>query len=96
VLSAIAEQEQVDATDTEIDAEIASQLERFEDPGRLQEYLTSRRGRSYLRMTLRNRKLVDTLIERALGTGSEADASAAPEPEPDPATTQPEQAQESD
>ena len=96
VLSAIAEKEQVDATDTEIDAEIASQLARYPDEGRLREYLTSRRGRSYLRMTLRNRKLVDTLIERALGTGSEADASAAPEPEPEPATTQPEPSQESD
>ena len=96
VLSAIAEKEQVDATDTEIDAEIAVQLARFEDEGKLREYLTSRRGRSYLRMTLRNRKLVDTLIERALGTGSETDASAAPQPEPEPATTQPEPPQESD
>ena len=82
VLSAIAEREGIDATDPEIDAEIASQLERFPDEGRLREYLTGRRGRSYLRMTLRNRKLVDTLIERALG--------------PEPATTQPEQPQESD
>jgi FKBP-type peptidyl-prolyl cis-trans isomerase (trigger factor) len=96
VLSAIAEKEQIDATDTEIDAEVASQLAQYPDEGRLREYLTSRRGRSYLRMTLRNRKLVDTLIERALGTGSEADASAAPEPEPEPATTQPEPSQESD
>jgi trigger factor len=78
VLSAIAEQEGVDATDTEIDAEIASQLARFPDEGRLQEYLTSRRGRSYLRMTLRNRKLVDTLIDRALGTRT--DGAEAPEP----------------
>jgi trigger factor len=94
VLSAIAEKESVDATDTEIDAEIASQLARFEDDGKLREYLTGRRGRSYLRMTLRNRKLVDTLIDRALGT--ETDASAVPAPEPEPATTQPEQSQESD
>jgi trigger factor len=88
VLSAIAEKEGIDATDAEIDAEVASQLERYEDEGRLREYLTSRRGRSYLRMTLRNRKLVDTLIERAIGPESTPDAS--------PATTQPEQPQESD
>ena len=75
VLSAIAEKEGVDATDTEIDAEIAAQLARYEDPGQLSEYLTSRRGRSYLRMTLRNRTLVDTLIDRALGT----DDAPAPE-----------------
>ena len=43
------------------------QLARYPDEPRLREYLTSRRGRSYLRMTLRNRTLVDTLIDRALG-----------------------------
>ena len=44
VLSAIAEKEQVDATDTEIDAEIASQLAQYPDEGRLREYLNSRGG----------------------------------------------------
>ena len=39
VLSAIAEKEQVDATDAEIDAEIASQLAQYPDEGRLREYL---------------------------------------------------------
>ena len=82
VLSAIAEKEGVDATDTEIDAEIASQLARYEDPGQLSEYLGSRRGRSYLRMTLRNRKLVDTLIDRALG--SPTDGAHDPEPTEQP------------
>jgi trigger factor len=95
VLTAIAEKEGIDATDAEIDAEVASQLERYDDP-KLREYLTSRRGRSYLRMTLRNRTLVDTLIERALGTKSGTDATTDPAPEPEPATTQPEQPQESD
>ena len=93
VLSAIAEKEGIDATDTEIDAEIAAQLARYPDEGKLRDYLTSRRGRSYLRMTLRNRKLVDTLIDRALGT-AETDASAEATPEPEPATTQPEQPQQ--
>ena len=90
VLSAIAEKEGVDATDTEIDAEIASQLARYDDPGQLSEYLTSRRGRSYLRMTLRNRKLVDTLIDRALG--SQTDGATDPEPEPEP-TEQPKESE---
>ena len=76
VLSAIAEKEGIDATDAEIDAEIASQLERYGDEPRLSEYLTSRRGRSYLRMTLRNRTLVDTLIDRALGTDTPAAETA--------------------
>jgi trigger factor len=65
VLSAIAEKEGIDATEEEIDAEIAEQLARYGEDTRLREYLTGRRGRSYLRMTLRNRKLVDALIEWA-------------------------------
>jgi trigger factor len=76
VLSAIAEKEGIDATDAQIDAEIAEQLNRYGDESRLREYLTSRRGRSYLRMTIRNRTLVDALIERALGTDG---AAAAPQ-----------------
>ena len=44
------------------------------------EYLSSRRGRSYLRMTLRNRTLVDALIDRAIGTDDATpEADAAPE-----------------
>ena len=72
VLSAIAEKEEIDATPEEIEAEIADQLSRYTDEPRLREYLTSRRGRSYLRMTLRNRTLVDTLIDRALGSAAPA------------------------
>ena len=74
VLSAVAEKEGIDATPEEIEAEIVEQLARYPDEPRLREYLTSRRGRSYLRMTLRNRTLVDTLIDRALG--SEPDPAA--------------------
>jgi trigger factor len=77
VLSAIAEREGIDASDVDIDAEIADQLARYGNDAKLSEYLSSRRGRSYLRMTLRNRKLVDTLIDRALGTDADA-AEAAP------------------
>ena len=92
VLSAIAEKEGVDATDAEIDAEAADQLARYGDEPQLREYLTSRRGRSYLRMTLRNQKLVERLVERALGeettTESMPDvADTAQEPDPTPAAT---------
>ena len=66
VLSAIAEKEGVDATEEQIAAEIDAQLARHPDDPRLREYLTSRRGRAYLRMTLRNRTLVDSLVDRAL------------------------------
>ena len=84
VLSAIAEKEGIDASDAQIEAEIADQLARYEDDARLREYLTSRRGRAYLRMTIRNRTLVETLIERALGT----DAPPAADPEPEPVTAE--------
>ena len=76
VLSAIAEKEGVDASDEQIEAEIAEQLARYDDDPKLREYLTSRRGRSYLRMTIRNRTLVDTLIDRALGTDAPATLAA--------------------
>ena len=76
VLSAIAEKEGVDASDEQIEAEIAEQLARYDDDAKLREYLTSRRGRSYLRMTIRNRTLVDTLIDRALGTDAPATPAA--------------------
>ena len=78
VLSSIAEKEGIDVDDTEIDAELAEQLGPQPDP-KLAAYWASRSGRSYLRMTMRNRKLVDTLIERSVG-------SAAETPEPQPAT----------
>jgi trigger factor len=92
VLSAIAEKEGVDASDEQIDAEIAEQLARHDEP-RLRAYLASRRGRSYLRMTIRNRTLVETLIERALGTDAVA-GSPPTEPEPTEPTEAAEQSKE--
>ena len=84
VLSAIAEQEGIDAADTEIDAEVERQLAIYPDEPRLREYLTSRRGRSYLRMTLRNRTLVDRLIDRAAPpAAAESEPRPAPKPEPE-------------
>ena len=87
VLSAVAEKEGIDATDAEIEAEIAEQRARYGNDAKLNEYLTSRRGRGYLRMTLRNRKLVDTLIDRALGTDAAA-GEAAPSASESDATTE--------
>jgi trigger factor len=89
VLSAIAEQEGIDATDEQIAEEVERQLERYPDEPRLREYLASRRGRSYLRMTLRNRTLVDSLIERAVPLATPAESVVEPQPaeptEPQPA-----------
>ncbi len=89
VLSAIAEKEGIDATDEEIVAEVAQQLSRYGDDPKLREYLQSRRGRSYLRMTLRNQKLVETLGQRALGNddASGAEATDTDATDRQPATT---------
>jgi trigger factor len=84
VLSAIAEREGIDANDQEIDAEAADQLARYGDEPKLREYLTSRRGRSYLRMTLRNQKLVEHLVERAIGADGSTTATQATQPEHTP------------
>jgi len=89
VLTAIAEKEGIDATDEQIAGETTEQLARYDDDAKLREYLTSARGRSYLRMTIRNRTLVDALIDRALGT----DASAAGEPETAESSEQPKESE---
>jgi trigger factor len=91
VLSAIAEKEGIDAMPEEVQAEIDEQLARYGNDPKLAESLSSRRGRSYLRMTIRNRKLVDTLMDRALGTdgsAAPAAASASEEAEPEPQPTE--------
>ena len=68
VLSAIAEREGIEATPEEVEAEIERQIELAGGEERIAEYLRSARGRAYLRMTLRNRKLVEALVDRALGS----------------------------
>jgi trigger factor len=81
VLSAIAEKEGIDASDEEIDAEIADQLARYGDDRQLRDYLSSRRGRAYLRMTLRNRTLVERLVDRSLGTDGATSDDESNQPE---------------
>jgi trigger factor len=89
VLSAIAEREGIDAADAEIDAEAAEQLSRYGDEPKLREYLGSRRGRSYLRMTLRNQKLVEHLVNRKLGTDTPSGAGGEPPAEAETASLSP-------
>jgi trigger factor len=81
VLSAIAEKEGIDASDEEIDTEIADQLARYGDDRQLRDYLSSRRGRAYLRMTLRNRTLVERLVDRSLGTDGATSDDESNQPE---------------
>jgi FKBP-type peptidyl-prolyl cis-trans isomerase (trigger factor) len=64
VLSAIADKEQIEVPDEELEAELARSRERYAGNPRLLEYLDSPRGRSYTRSLLRRSQTVETLIDR--------------------------------
>jgi len=64
VLSEIAERENVDVTDEELDVDLARSRERYAGNQRLVSYLESARGRAYTRSLLRRSKTVETLIDR--------------------------------
>jgi len=64
VLSAIADKENIEVTDAEMEAELENSRERYTDNPRLLTYLESARGRTYTRSLLRRSKTVETLIDR--------------------------------
>ena len=64
VLSEIAQKENVEVSDEELDAEVERSRERYAGNPRLVAYLESARGRTYTRSLLRRSKLVETLIDR--------------------------------
>lgn len=64
VLSEIAQKENVEITDAELDAEVERSRERYAGNPRLVEYLESARGRTYTRSLLRRSKLVESLADR--------------------------------
>jgi len=64
VLSEIANKENVEVTDAELDAEVERSRERYAGNPRLVAYLESARGRTYTRSLLRRSKLVETLVDR--------------------------------
>lgn len=64
VLSEIAERENVEVTDEELDADLTRSRERYAGNQRLVSYLESARGRAYTRSLLRRSKTVETLIDR--------------------------------
>jgi trigger factor len=64
VLGAIAEKEGIEVDDAAVDAEIERGSRSAEGNPRLVEYLSSERGRSYLRSQLRRTRTVETLIDR--------------------------------
>ena len=66
VLSKIADQEGLEISGQEIDAEIARARARYTDNPRLVGYFESARGRSYLRSTMRRTQIVERLVDRWL------------------------------
>jgi trigger factor len=64
VLGEIAQRENIEITDAELDAEADRSRERYAGNPKLVAYLDSARGRSYTRSLLRRSKTVETLIDR--------------------------------
>jgi trigger factor len=64
VLSEIAEREQIEVSDADLEAELARSRERYAGNQSLLNYLESPRGRAYTRSLLRRSQTVETLIDR--------------------------------
>ncbi|CAN5710424.1 trigger factor [soil metagenome] len=64
VLSEIAEREQVEVSDADLEGELARSRERYAGNQSLLNYLESPRGRAYTRSLLRRSQTVETLIDR--------------------------------
>ena len=72
VIGAIADAEQIDVSDAEVEAEIERARQRYAENPKLISYFESDRGRSYLRSTLRRTKTVEALVDRWLAAHPEA------------------------
>jgi trigger factor len=64
VLSEIADRENVEVADDELQADLARSRERYANNQRLVSYLDSARGQAYTRSVLRRSKTVESLIDR--------------------------------
>lgn len=64
VLSEIAQKENVEISDAELEGELDRSRERYADNPKLVAYLESARGKTYTRSLLRRAKLVETLVDR--------------------------------
>jgi FKBP-type peptidyl-prolyl cis-trans isomerase (trigger factor) len=69
VLDKVSEEEKVEVTEPEIDAEIESMLKSAtKDKGKLQEFLNTPRSRDSIRQILMTRKTIQRLVEIAKGS----------------------------
>jgi trigger factor len=85
VVSAIADRENLEIDDAEIEAEISRARQRYAENPKLISYFESVRGRSYLRATLRRSRTVESLVDRWLEAHPEAGEFPHLAEEPSPA-----------
>lgn len=71
VLSAVADKENVEVTDAELDSELERSRERYAGNPRLITYLESARGRTYTRSLLRRSKTIEMLVDRYIAAHPE-------------------------
>lgn len=86
VVSAIADAEGIEVSDSDVEAEIARAAERYRDNPKLLAYIQSARGRSYVRSTLRRSRTVESLVERWLAEHPEVGEVPHLHDEPAPTT----------
>ena len=66
VLSRVAEEEGIEISDRDVEAEIGQARQRYGDDKKTLAYFDSERGRSFIRSTLRRSRLVEKLVEEWL------------------------------
>ena len=71
VLSRIAETEQMDVPEADVEAEVARSRERYAGDERLSSYFDSERGRAFIKSTLRRSRVVEQLIDEWLAAHPE-------------------------
>ena len=83
VLSRIAEEEGIEISDADVEAEIAKGRERYAGDPKLAKYFESERGRNYIRSTLRRSRVVEKLVDDWLAAHPEHPAIPHVEDGPD-------------
>ena len=63
VLSKVADEEGLEVTEADVDAEVALGRERYAGDERLTEYFASERGRAFIRSTLRRSRVIERIVD---------------------------------
>ena len=63
MLSKVADEEGLEVTEADVDAEVALGRERYAGDERLTEYFASERGRAFIRSTLRRSRVIERIVD---------------------------------